>query len=113
MPRAFSGFFLVLLWLPRFANLRSGSRNWKRWLGIAAASIAFLGLIFYPTLSRRSIQSLQVAVIRLIPGSEPIGSDGKTLGLSEEQLVFLKSLGLKGSLSFGMQSDSRLGGNRL
>jgi hypothetical protein len=103
------GLLYGALVLPRYANLRSGSRNWKRWLGIAAASTAFLGLIFYPALSRRSSQSLQVAVIRLLPGSEPIGSDGKTLGLSEEQLVFLKSLGLRGSLSFRMQSDSGVG----
>jgi MFS family permease len=102
------GLLFGALVLPRFANLHGGSRNWKHWLGIAITSTVFLGLIAYPILPHRNSQSLQVTVIRLLPGSEAIGSDGKTLGLSEEQLVFLKSLGLGGSLSFVMQSDSGL-----
>ncbi len=98
--------------LPRFSNFgSSGSRNWKHWSGIAATFTAFLGLIVYPTLPQRNSQSLQVTVIRLVPGSDTIGSDGKTLGLSEEQLEFLKSLGLRGSLSLGMQSGSSVGGS--
>ena len=48
-------------------------------------------------------------VIRLFPGSGTIGSDGQSLGLSEEQLEFLKSLGLRGSLGLSVQPDSGLG----
>ncbi len=102
------GLLFGILVLPRFANPRSVSRTWKHWLGIAVAFVAFFGLIVYPALSQRNSQSLQVDFIRLLPGSEAIGSNGKTLGLSAEQLVFLNSLGLSGGLSFVLQSDSGL-----
>jgi len=95
--------------LPRFGKLSSGSRNWKHWFGITAVSTAFLALIVYPSLPQRDARSLQVDVIQLFPGSGTIGSDGQSLGLSEEQLEFLRSLGLRGSLGLSVQSDSGLG----
>jgi MFS family permease len=92
--------------LPRFAGIRSNVCDWKHWLGIAVTVTVFVGLILYPILSKQDRQSLHVAVARLVPDSKVIESNSKTLALSDEQLTFLKSHGLIGSLHFGMESYS-------
>lgn len=100
------GLLFGALLLPRFADIRSSSRDWKRWLGITATVATFIGLVAYPIIARGDRQTLHVTIARLISGPDGITSNGKKLGLSDDQLAFLQSLGLTGSVHLSMQSDS-------
>jgi hypothetical protein len=102
---ALSGLAYGTLLLPRFAVVRSEERPrvW-RWAGIIGATIVLTTGIVFPLLPDRDAQSLEVEVMRFVPGSEEITQE-KT-GLKSAEVGVLRSLGLRGKLYGGMQGWS-------
>jgi hypothetical protein len=97
------GMIYGVVLLPRFSGLQeSGATNWKRWAGIAATTLACGAIVVYPLLPKQPEQSLEVLFVRVAPGPQYLATDGKTGGLTPDELKQLKSLGLRGTLHFGM-----------
>jgi hypothetical protein len=89
--------------LPRFSGSpRSGPTNWKRWAGIAGSILGCGTITLYPLLPKQSAQSLEILFVCVVPGPQDLASDGKTGGLTTDELSQLKLLGLRGTLHFGM-----------
>lgn len=69
----------------------------KQWAAITAA-ILVCGAIIYLLVPKQPKQSLQVRLIQVIPGTEEVGANGKSGGLTVDELNQLKSLGVTGTL---------------
>ncbi|MGA8367440.1 MAG: hypothetical protein ACLQMT_07230 [Candidatus Acidiferrales bacterium] len=69
----------------------------KQWAAIAATVLA-CGAIIYLLVPKQPKQSLQVRLVRVVSGSQDVGADGKTGGLTEDEVNELKSLGVTGTL---------------
>jgi hypothetical protein len=102
---ALSGLAYGTLLLPRFAVVRSEARPrlWQ-WSGIIGATIILTTGIVFPLLPDRDAQSLEVQVVRLVPGSQEITVENT--GLNASEVGVLRSLGLRGKLYGGIQSFS-------
>lgn len=99
----FSGVIYGTLLLPRSAGLSpSGPRTWKHWSGIATTIIACGAIVFYPLLPKPTEQSLEVLYVRVNPGPGDLAADPRSRDLTHDELESLKSLGLTGTLQFGM-----------
>jgi hypothetical protein len=95
--------------LPRFAGTVGPIRNtWLRWTAIAAIILTSCGLVLYPLVPDRTAQSLDVSIMRLVPGADDI--DAKS-GLTKDEIQVLNSLGLKGILHGGLQIASGSSGS--
>lgn len=91
------------VFLPRFSGTRqSGATGWKQWAGIAGSILACGTIVVYPLLPKQPDQSLEVLFVRVAPGVQDLAGDGKTGGLTADELNQLKVLGLRGTLHFGM-----------
>ena len=100
---AISGMIYGALLLPRFSGSRpTGLMSWKQWTGTAATIIACAAIVVYPLLPRQAEQSLEVLYVRVVPGPEDLAADTRPGGLTPDELKSLKSLGLTGTLHFGM-----------
>jgi len=99
------------LLLPRFAITHAEKRlPLLRWFAIAGATVSLLMAIVYPMIPDRDAQSLEVLVIRLVPGPEELASENT--GLNTTELVLLRSVGLRGRLHYGIQSFTGAGGKQ-
>lgn len=100
---AVSGMIYGAVLLPRFSgHPRSGPRSWKHWTGIAATIFACGAIAVYPLLPKRSEQSLEVLYVRVAPGPADLTAAANKGDLTHGELELLKSLGLTGTLHFGM-----------
>lgn len=100
---ALSGMIYGAILLPRASGAPpSGLTNWKHWAGMAATVIACGAIVVHPLLPKEKEQSLEVLYERVVPGPEDLGADAKPGGLTPDELKVLKSLGLSGTLHFGM-----------
>jgi hypothetical protein len=100
---ALSGMIYGAVLLPRFSGASpSGATNWKNWAGIVATILACGAIVVYPLLPKEKEQSLEVLYVRLVPGPEDLASDPKPSRLTPDELKLLKSLGLTGTIRFGM-----------
>ncbi|MGD0908358.1 MAG: hypothetical protein ABSA96_12300, partial [Candidatus Acidiferrales bacterium] len=98
-----SGVIYGTLLLPRRAGLStSGPRTWRHWTGIATTVIACGAIVFYPLLPKPTAQSLEAFYVRVNPGPEDLATDPTSHYLTRDELESLKSLGLTGTLQFGM-----------
>ena len=70
----------------------------KQWAAIAAAILVCGAIVIYLLVPKQPKQSLQVRLIQVIPGSEEVGANGKSGGLTADELNQLKSLGVTGTL---------------
>ena len=103
LAAALAGMIYGAVVLPLFSGApRSGRNNWKQWLGIAATIIACGAIVGRPLLPREKQQSLEVLYVRIVPGPEDLTTNAKSVGLTPDELRLLKSLGLAGTLRFGM-----------
>ena len=95
--------------LPHFSGLpRGGPTTWKQWAGTLATIVAFGAVVVYPLMPMQPEQTLDVRLVRVVPGPQTLGADGKTGSLTVEELNQLKSLGITGSFqprSFGMSES--------
>jgi hypothetical protein len=100
---ALSGIVYGAILLPRASGAPpSGLTNWKHWAGMAATVIACGAIVVHPLLPKEKEQSLEVLYVRLIPGPEDLTTEAKPGGLTPDELKLLKSLGLAGTIRFGM-----------
>jgi hypothetical protein len=100
---AVSGMIYGAVLLPLFSRVpQSGPTSWKHWTGTAATIIACGAIVAYPLLPKQTGQSLEVIYVRVVPGPGDLASDAKGGGLTPDELKLLKSLGLTGTIHFGM-----------
>jgi len=59
-------------------------------------------IVIYPLLPKHKEQSLEVLYVRVDPGPGDLAADARTGGLTQDEFKLLKSLGLTGTLHFGM-----------
>jgi hypothetical protein len=89
--------------LPRFSGPQQSSpMNWKHWAGIAGTILACGVIVVYPLLPKQPEQSLEILFVCVAPGAQDLATEGKTGGLTADELDQLKLLGLRGTLHFGM-----------
>ena len=102
---AILGVIFGAILLPRFAILRlEPQRAWWQWAAIAGSAVLLAGGIVYPLLPNLDAQSLEVRIMRLVPGPEKITVESS--GLKQTEVTVLNSLGLHGKLHGGLQSIS-------
>jgi MFS family permease len=100
---ALLGVFFGAAVLPRFATVQTRERrSWWRWAAIATIAVLLLAGIVYPLIPDRDEQSLEVQIMRLVPGPDELTT--RNTGLSEAEVGILRSLGLTGKLHGGLQS---------
>jgi hypothetical protein len=106
---ALSGMIYGAVFLPRFSEVPPSSpTSWKQWTVIASTIIACGAIVLYPLLPKqpeRTEQSLEVRFVRVVPGPGDFAADAKTGDLTPDELKLLKSLGLSGTLQFGMSEN--------
>jgi hypothetical protein len=97
-----AGLLFGALRLPAFAGrIEAGGKTWEHWTGILAG-IAACGLfVFAPLLPKRSQPSLEVLLVRLVPGPQALAPAPGSAELTRDELTLLKSLGLRGRIHFG------------
>jgi MFS family permease len=99
------GLLFGVMLLPKFAAVRTGSHmQWWRWVAVICVTLCLAIGIVYPLLPDRDAQSLEVRVVRFVPGSEKISVENT--GLLQTEVIVLNSLGLTGKLLGGIQSFS-------
>jgi hypothetical protein len=104
---ALSGMIYGAVLLPRFSGApRNGRNNWKHWVGIASTIIVCGAIVGHPLLPREKVQSLEVLYVRIIPGPDDLTVNAKPVGLTPDELGLLQSLGLRGTLRFGLEQVS-------
>jgi hypothetical protein len=106
---ALLGLVYGIFLLPGFAVIREQRRQWWRWIAIVSVTLLLSAGIVSPLLPNLDAQSLEVQVMRLVPGPEEL-TTGNT-GLTATKVEVLHSLGLRGKLYGGIQSFSG-GGDR-
>lgn len=101
---AICGLAYGALLLPLFSEVPRGGRQrgWAQWMGIATTIIAFGVFLGFPLVPKQSEQSLQVIIVRMVPGPQGPATTERTAGLTADELSQLKALGLSGKLHFGM-----------
>jgi hypothetical protein len=99
------GLLFGVILLPKFAVVRTLSpMHWWRWAALIGVTLCFAMGIIYPLLPDRDAQSLEVHVVRFVPGPEKITVENT--GLLQSEVIVLNSLGLSGKLLGGIQSFS-------
>jgi hypothetical protein len=104
---AVSGMIYGVVLLPRFSGApRIDQTRWKRWTGTAVTIVACGMFVAYPLLPQKAEQSLEVVYVRVVPGPGELPANAGAGNLTQDELKFLNSHGLTGTLLFGM-SDYR------
>ena len=105
------GFVYGAVLLPKLAAVRSKSQHTRwDWVGIAAVTALLMTGIVYPLIPDRDAQSLEVCVVRLVPGPEELAAD--STGLTATEASVLRSLGLRGELHGGGVQSISEGGDK-
>jgi hypothetical protein len=97
-----AGLLFGALRLPAFAGrIEAGGKTWEHWTGILAAIMACGLFIFAPLLPNRPQPSLEVLLVRVVPGPQPLSPASRDSALTGDELELLQSLGLRGRIHFG------------